>query len=158
MAKEIERKFLVLQSLAFLANVPSQSLVQGYLHEKGMTSRVRIIDGKTAVLTLKGPRKGLTRDEFEYEIPLADGLALLEYCGEHRLSKTRYCVAVGNHIWEVDVYDGALKGLVTAEVELKSEKEKFARPVWLGPEVSELREFSNKNLAKAKKVPLTRVA
>ncbi len=158
MAKEIERKYLVLNGIEFLNGKVGASIVQGYLHDKGMTSRVRIVDDQQAWLTLKGPRTGISRDEYEYPLPLQDARELLEYCGDHALSKTRFEVHVGQHIWHVDVYHGALQGLVTAEVELTHEAEGFVLPSWLGPEVSEDRAYSNKKLAKAQKVPLKRVA
>jgi adenylate cyclase len=85
MAKEIERKFLVFGGAALFEKLQGQAIVQGYLHDKGMTSRIRIVDNQEALLTLKGPRRGLSRDEFEYAIPLTDGLELLAYCGDHRL-------------------------------------------------------------------------
>lgn len=158
MAKEIERKYLVLEGTAFLDGAVGARIVQGYLHDKGMTSRVRIVDDKQAWLTLKGPRSGISRDEYEYPIPLQDARELLGYCGDHALSKTRFEVTVGRHVWHVDVYHGPLNGLVTAEVELAHEAEAFVTPDWLGPDVSEDRSFSNKNLARAKKAPLKRVA
>lgn len=158
MAKEIERKFLVFYKHTFLGGLQASEIVQGYLHDKGMTSRIRLIDGQQAVLTLKGPRSGISRDEFEYPIPYADGLALLAYCGDHKLEKLRYEVLVSNHIWHVDVYLGSLEGLVTAEIELSVENEKFVRPHWLGPEVTKVRGYSNKSLAKASRVPLLQVA
>jgi adenylate cyclase len=65
---------------------------------------------------------------------------------------------VSAHVWHVDVYHGSLDGLVTAEVELSHEAEKFARPSWLGTEVSQDKTYSNKNLARAGRIPLRRVA
>lgn len=91
--KEIERKFLV-TSLAFLAEATDALHIdQGYLHSTRPTVRVRR-RGDQGFLTLKTPSdaKGLVRDEYEYEIPLADAEALLELCGGHRLKKTRYLV------------------------------------------------------------------
>ena len=158
MAKEIERKFLVFGGAELFEDHTGQAIEQGYLHEKGMTTRVRIIDDTTALLTLKGPRRGLSRDEFEYAIPLADAKELMAYCGDHRLTKTRYEVAVAAHVWHVDVYHGSLSGLVTAEVELTFEKEKFIRPQWVGTEVSQDKAFSNKNLARAGRAPMKLVA
>ncbi len=157
MPKEIERKYLVLQDLDFLNGQPFQTIVQGYLHEKGMTSRVRIVNDEQAVLTLKGPKRGLSRDEYEYPIPLQDARELMDYCGDHTLCKTRHEVMVGKHCWPVDVYQGSLEGLATAEIELEFEEEKFAKPLWLGPEVSDDKAYSNKNLARSKRAPLRKV-
>ena len=158
MAKEIERKFLVFQGISFLKKLAGDSIEQGYLHDKGMTSRVRIVNNTAGVLTLKGPRRGITRDEFEYAIPLEDARELMNYCGSHKLSKTRYEVPVAGHIWHVDIYYGALQGLVTAEIELSAESESFVKPTWVGTEVTEDKSYSNKNLARAARVPLKQVA
>ena len=157
MAKEIERKFLV-RDTTVIESYLGQAIVQGYLPGKGMTPRVRIIDDEQAFLTVKSPRVGFSRDEFEYEIPLADARQMLGYCEEVILSKTRYHIVVGAHVWDVDVFHGALEGLVRAEIELDSESESFERPKWLGKEVTEDRQYSNKRLAKSQAMPLRLVA
>lgn len=155
MAKEIERKFIAKNAvLKLLPQCERQSIVQGYLHEKGMTSRVRIVDGSSAWLTFKGPRQGLARDEFEYPIPLADGLQLLRYCDARVLRKTRHTVPFAGWSWCVDVFHGELTGLVLAEVELPSEKAKVTLPPWVATEVTLDKRFSNKNLASARRTPL----
>lgn len=108
--KEIERKFLV-TSLAFLAEATDALHIdQGYLHSTRPTVRVRR-RGDQGFLTLKTPSdaKGLVRDEYEYEIPLADAEALLKLCGGHRLKKTRYLVPYHGHTWEVDLFAGHLE-------------------------------------------------
>ena len=152
MAKEIERKFLV-RDISILANYKGVKLVQGYMNETGMTTRVRI-GGKQAWLTLKGAAKGLVRDEYEYRIPMKDAKEMLKnHCGTRIVTKTRYCIPVGNHIFEVDVFEGALAGLIMAEVEMRSAQETVALPLWLGEEVTGKRGFSNRALASAQKVP-----
>lgn len=158
MAIEIERKYLVLGRTRFLAGITGARITQGYLHEKGPTSRVRVVNNKEGFLTVKGPRKGLGRPEYEYGIPLRDAKELLALCEDRTLTKVRYEVPVGNHIWHVDVYTGHLKGLVTAEVELKRETERFALPVWLGPEVTFEKAYTNKRLALTRSIPLLRAA
>lgn len=158
MAIEIERKFLVLTGTRFLKGIPGANIVQGYLHEKGMTSRVRLVNDCEGYLTLKGARNGLGRPEFEYSIPAQDARELLEMCSERILTKVRHEVPVGNHVWHVDVYTGALKGLVTAEVELKEETELFVFPAWAGPEVTFEKAYTNKKLAMAQRIPLRLVA
>ena len=129
--KEIERKFLV-TSLAFLAEATDALHIdQGYLHSTRPTVRVRR-RGDQGFLTLKTPSdaKGLVRDEYEYEIPLADAEALLELCGGHRLKKTRYLVPYHGHTWEVDllrVISRILPGGAGAE-----ERRRDLRPAALG--------------------------
>jgi CYTH domain-containing protein len=101
----------------------------------------------TGYLTIKGITEGLTRDEFEYEIPLADALALLQLCERPAIEKKRYIVPNGAHVWEVDVFEGVNEGLVVAEIELGSEDEAFDKPNWLGNEVSSDRKYSNSELS-----------
>ena len=147
MAKEIERKFLVAHQ-AWRESVNTIHVFrQGYLsYDSERTVRVRATE-VTGYLTIKGITEGLTRDEFEYEIPLADALALLQLCERPAVEKKRYIVPNGAHVWEVDVFEGVNEGLVVAEIELGSEDEAFDKPNWLGNEVSGDRKYSNSALS-----------
>jgi len=147
MAKEIERKFLVAHQ-AWRESVNTIHVYrQGYLsYDSERTVRVRATE-VTGYLTIKGITEGLTRDEFEYEIPLADALALLQLCERPAVEKKRYIVPNGAHVWEVDVFEGINEGLVVAEIELGSEDEAFDKPNWLGNEVSGDRKYSNSALS-----------
>ena len=147
MAKEIERKFLVAHQ-AWRESVNTIHVYrQGYLsYDSERTVRVRATE-VTGYLTIKGITEGLTRDEFEYEIPLADALALLQLCERPAIEKKRYIVPNGAHDWEVDVFEGVNEGLVVAEIELGSEDEAFEKPSWLGNEVSGDRKYSNSALS-----------
>ena len=147
MAKEIERKFLVAHQ-AWRESVNTIHVYrQGYLsYDSERTVRVRATE-VTGYLTIKGITEGLTRDEFEYEIPLADALALLQLCERPAIEKKRYIVPNGAHDWEVDVFEGVNEGLVVAEIELGSEDEAFDKPNWLGNEVSGDRKYSNSALS-----------
>jgi adenylate cyclase len=60
----------------------------------------------------------------------------LALCEPGTISKVRHLVKVGDHIFEVDVFDGENQGLVVAEIELKEASEVFIRPDWLGEEVT----------------------
>lgn len=150
MHTEIERKFRV-TGTAFTGEAYSaQRIVQGYIcSAPGRTVRVRI-RGEKGYLTIKGPsdEKGLSRYEFEQEIPLPDAEQLLTLCEPGVIDKTRYLVRVGRHVFEVDVFRGENEGLVIAEVELGAEDEPFERPAWLGEEVSGDRRYYNSMLAK----------
>lgn len=147
MSLEIERKFLV-HDTGMLRGLQGERLVQAYIATtERATVRVRIA-GDRAWLTLKGATTGISRRELEYPIPVADAeLCLAELCGEGVVSKTRYRIPQGGHVWEVDVFDGANAGLVVAEIELASEHEEFARPAWLGGEVSGDPRYFNSHLA-----------
>ncbi len=145
MAIEIERKFL-LKNNKCLEGVKGQVLKQGYLNlDKERTVRIRII-GDKAFLTIKGSTVNITRKEFEYEIPLNDGISLLELCHRPIIEKTRYNIEFESHLWEVDVFEGENKGLVVAEIELSEENESFQMPDWIGKEVSDDVRYYNANL------------
>lgn len=146
---EIERKFLV--SGVFLPfAVSSSRIVQGYIcSARGRTVRVRI-RGEKGYLTIKGPsdEAGISRYEFEREVPLSDAEELMKLCEPGVIDKIRYLVPVSGHTWEVDVFRGENEGLVVAEVELRSPDEPFERPAWLGREVTGDRRYYNSMLSK----------
>ena len=148
MAKEIERKFLV-KGDAWRALAKGATYRQGYLNSaKERTVRVRIADGR-AFLTIKGITVGATRSEYEYEIPLDDGKAMLDTLVEKPLiEKKRYKIPVGNVTWEIDEFLGENVGLIVAEVELKGADQTFDKPVWLGDEVTSDPRYFNANLIK----------
>lgn len=149
MAREIERKFLVDQNLW---RPTDQGILyrQGYIQTStaGKTVRIRV-QGQEGRITVKGPTIGLSRAEFEYPIPLADALEMLDTICDHPLvEKRRHRIPFGDLLWEVDVFLGENQGLVTAEVELESEDQRFERPEWLGLEVSQDYRYSNSQLAR----------
>jgi adenylate cyclase len=148
MAKEIERKFLV-RSDGWRSSVETKSVLrQGYIASMDDRSvRVRIIDKTSARLTIKIGRSTMPRDEFEYEIPIADAEELLDAAIGIVIEKTRYRVPYEGYVWEVDVFAGRHRGLVIAEVEMKSEAERPALPTWLGREVTGDFRYSNQALA-----------
>ncbi len=146
MGKEIERKFLVTNTSWKEAGKP-QRIQQGYLaKQNGVTARVRTIAEK-GFLTIKGPTTGISRAEFEYEIPYADALGLLELCAGPTIEKYRSLIPCGQHLWEVDEFLGENEGLVVAEIELGAEDESFEKPLWLGEEVSSDKRYFNSKLA-----------
>jgi adenylate cyclase len=146
MAVEIERKFLV-RDESWRASVSRTTRIkQGYLcTDTGRSVRVRTRDDE-AWLTIKGSRHGIARSEFEYSVPMSDALEMLDMTVA-TLEKLRHEVPHGNHVWEVDEFDGPNAPLVVAEVELGSEDEAFERPGWLGQEVSDNPAYSNSELA-----------
>ena len=149
MATEIEHKFL-LKNDDWRANVSHQTIYkQGYLSSHPTSSiRVRISD-KQAWLNIKSATIGTQRSEYEYEIPLSDAQEILEnLCLKPVIEKTRYFVNHENHVWEIDEFDGENAGLIVAEIELNSLDEFFAKPDWLGAEVTQDVRYYNNNLAK----------
>lgn len=148
MATEIERKFLVCET-RFLDGRKGERIVQGYVAKEpgAMSTRVRVRADR-AFLTLKGPREGLSRDEFEYPIPVADAQHMLAlYCGNRVIQKTRYVVDFASQAFEVDVFEGRHAGLVIAEIELQDERTPLVLPPWIGQEVTHDRRYGNYVLA-----------
>ncbi len=150
MAKEIERKFLVSHDGWRDGADKGSVLRQAYIVTmEDRSVRVRISDETTARMTVKVGKSALVRDEFEYDIPLSDARDLIDLAVGIVIEKVRYRVPHAGFVWEVDVYDGALLGLVIAEVEMKSEDDRPDLPDWLGKEVSGERRYSNHYLALA---------
>lgn len=147
MALEIERKFLVEGEFKSKAYSCSH-IKQGYiLSSGGRTVRIRIRDDKGYV-TIKGPSNadGLTRYEWEKEIPLNEAEELMLLCEPGIIDKHRYLVKSGNHTFEVDEFHADNDGLVMAEVELASEDETFIKPDFIGKEVTGDRRYYNGHL------------
>ena len=144
MGVEIERKFLVINENYKNLATPSHCL-QGYISNEPLI-RVRIIDDKSYV-TIKGNSNGITRSEYEYEIPKLDANSLLnEFCSSPLIEKYRYNIIIGKTLWEVDEFLGDNLGLVIAEVELLHENDIFDRPDWISHEVSLETKYYNHNL------------
>ncbi len=144
---EIERKFLVNKEKWELVNKPApKRIVQAYLvRTPEKTIRVRV-KGEKGFLTIKGPTVGISRSEFEYEIPLNEANQLIEQFADKIIEKNRFEIAVGNHLWEVDEFHGKLEGLMIAEIELTSEDEAFGKPDWVTEDVSLDQQYFNSNL------------
>ena len=141
---EIERKFLIKESEWNLLEKPTPTpIAQAYLStDKVCTIRVRI-KGTKGFFTVKGETKGITRSEYEYEIPVDEARKMMDEFCTKVLSKDRYCIDFEGHTWEVDVFHGKLAPLIVAEIELDSEDEKFVIPEWVGKEVSDDASYYN---------------
>lgn len=149
MAKETERKFLVTGEFRHLA-IEKTEILQYYItSDINKTIRIRIT-GNNALLTFKGraPVNTITRDEWEFNIPVDAALEMLALCIPGRIEKTRYIVPSGAHEFEVDEFHGKNEGLIIAEIELSSENQEFERPDWLGEEVTGKPGYYNVNLLK----------
>lgn len=146
MSLEIEYKYLVRNTGYRALAYSSESIRQGYLcRDPHRTVRVRIKDNG-AFLTVKGISVGAVRQEYEYEIPLEDGLRLLGLCLPPVIEKVRYKVKFAGHIWEVDEFLGDKEGLVTAEIELASPDEHYELPDFIGENVTGNPAYYNSNL------------
>lgn len=151
---EIERKFLVANSSWKSLYTSCERLRDGLLaSNEGLKVRVRRYEDR-ATLAVKTKQVGFTRAEYEYEIPIEEAEQLLAlYCGDTKLTKTRYYVPYQGFTWEVDVYEGVLSGTILAEVELKHADVDVPLPAWLGREVTGDPEYKKINMLRARLAP-----
>ncbi|HZK28134.1 MAG TPA: CYTH domain-containing protein [Thermoclostridium sp.] len=147
MAVEIERKYLV-KDLSFKKLSTGVLYKQGYLSEdSNNTVRIRII-GTKGLLTIKGPTIGISRAEYEYEIPIADAEEMMEsMCLKPVIQKYRYTFKYKGFTWEVDEFLQENNGLIVAEIELKDENHIFTKPDFIGDEVTDDHRYRNSYLA-----------
>lgn len=146
---EIERRFLIEGEIptSIRKSAPWVNIKQGYFKSDDMTIRVRSVSNGKGYITLKGPKKGATSSEYEYEIPGKDADSLIrKYCSSY-LTKRRYSIPHGELEIELDVFTGGLKGLIIAEIELPRVNTEFEIPEWFGKEITDSRIYSNRNLA-----------
>ena len=151
MSQDIERKFLVKDSSFKNMAMSSSRIVQGYnCSERGRTVRIRIRDDK-GYITIKGAStdNGLSRYEWEHEIPVEEARELMLLCHDGMIDKTRYLVKYGNHIFEVDEFYGDNEGLVVAEVVFCKQKTAYEIPPFLGEEVTGQVKYYNSFLMKS---------
>ncbi|MGA9638335.1 CYTH domain-containing protein [Flavobacterium sp.] len=147
---EIERKYLVLSDDFKKESFSQKRIKQGYLSAvPERTVRIRIKEDK-AFLTIKGlsNETGMSRFEWEKEIPVNEAEKLLLLCEKGIIDKTRFEVKRNKHIFEVDEFYGENEGLIMAEIELTSENEFFEKPDWLGQEVTNDKRYYNSYLSK----------
>jgi CYTH domain-containing protein len=146
MATEIELKFLVVGD-AWRELAESEEVRQGYIPAvKDGVIRVRMV-GNRGTLTIKGIMVKGSRLKFEYEIPERDANGLLaNYCQQPIIEKTRYKIPYQGFIWEVDQFHGVNEGMIVAEIELADIDKQFAKPDWIGDEVTEDPRYFNSNL------------
>jgi CYTH domain-containing protein len=144
---EIEHKFLVVSD-EWRGVVEGVRYRQGYVSRTDTaTVRVRAGGGQGSV-AVKGKRKGYTRAEFEYEIPIEHANTIIDtLTGGRVVEKTRYRIPYKGFVWEVDEFHGANTGLVMAEVELEYEGQHFEKPDWTGKDVTKDNRYANSQLA-----------
>ena len=146
MGVEIERKFLVSSNEWRKMGDPVR-YSQGYLVSDGYRSvRIRVA-GEKAFLTIKGTSIGFSRPEFEYAIPVEEAVEMFKLCSLPIIEKFRTKVLFQGKTWEVDEFQGENKGLIMAEIELKSEEDTFSIPPWIGKEVTGDNRYFNSRLA-----------
>lgn len=149
MAQEIERKFLVKNKSFIELSSHHESFKQAYLNSNPERCvRIRITDSKSFI-TIKGKStdQGLSRFEWEKEIPTDEAEQLMLLCEDFSIEKKRYDVKNGKHTIEVDVFEGSNEGLIVAEIELSSADETYEKPDWLGEEVTGKKPYYNAALS-----------
>lgn len=150
MAIEIERKFLVTDDSYKALAYHSDRIAQGYIcREGGNSARVRV-RGDKGYITIKGPSRdgGLSRYEWEKEIPVQEAWELMRLCNGATIDKTRYLVRCGAHTFEIDEFHGDNEGLVVTEVELSNADELFEKPGFIGKEVTGDKRYYNSSLTR----------
>ena len=158
MPVEIERKFLVRNDAWRDQAIHSQRLRDGLVaREHDLKVRVRCYGDRTT-LCVKGGRRGISREEFEYEIPREHAAAIFALCTGRIQEKTRYYVPGQSGIWEIDVYHDVLDGIVIAEIELPSESAAVHLPDWVGEEITGDPRYSNSNLLAEGTIALRAIA
>lgn len=154
MGIEIERRFLV-KDPSIVQGASREIIVQGYFFAKnGYAARIRRLhhvdnDGRThesrATLTVKGPRRGAARAEFELEVDPKFAEGMLKEI-DHKITKSRYQIIADGETWDVDVFHGDNEGLIIAECEMER-SHSIRTPTWCSQEVTDRREYDNENLA-----------
>ncbi|MBX5161996.1 MULTISPECIES: CYTH domain-containing protein [unclassified Rhizobium] len=152
-ATEIERKFLIRDNSWRDSAGNSHVLQQAYLSRDESSIRVRLIDGHCACLTIKFRIAELSKEEYEYEIPVEEARDLLLHATGHVIEKTRYQVLHHGRSWTIDVFAGLYEGLTLAEIEMASEDDRPDLPSWLGQEVTGIKRYSNRAMAAALDLP-----
>jgi CYTH domain-containing protein len=150
-AREIERKFVVTASIPFdLEACPSETIRQGYLAvgRDGTEVRLRARGDQRSLGIKSGPSRTRVQEEIELDDRRFDSLWSLTE--GRQLRKRRYVIPDDDdRTIELDVYEGDLHGLITAEIEFDSERDAdaFEPPAWLGDDVTGEERYSNQTLA-----------
>ncbi len=149
MAIEVEHKFLLLNDDWRQAVSHSVYYRQGHLTRAADNCSIRIrVSDDQAWLNIKSADIGVQRHEYEYKIPLQEAHEMLDnLCHKPLIEKKRHFVNYAGHVWEIDEFEAENKGLIVAEIELSSAGEFFAKPPWIGQEVTRDLRYYNNNLA-----------
>jgi CYTH domain-containing protein len=145
---EIERKFLLVSDGWISGVTQTFSYKDGLLAHFGQgKARIRH-RGDRAWVTIKRPRFGISRAEYEYEIPTKDTDDLFALCGLPHIEKIRHIVPYAGLIWMVDIHQGPLAGIEFAEVQLDHPEHSITLPPWVGEEVTNDLRYRKRNLLK----------
>lgn len=146
--KEIERKFLIDINKIELEGLVPKKIKQGYMFntDSGI-ARIRQQD-EQFFITFKTSNIDISRTEVEIEIKKDEAQVLFnEFCSSI-IEKERYNIEIDGKTWEIDLFKGNNEGLIIAEIELSSIREKVRLPEWIIKEVSTDQKYFNNNLIK----------
>jgi len=148
MSIEIERKYLVKNDKWRKHVKEDQHITQGYIKSEDVTVRIRCYkDDRSAEITVKGKRRGISRREYEYRIPFRDAREMQDLlCQPPLVEKTRHLLEYDNMLWEVDEFHGDNQGLIIAEIELTKTSQVYKLPKWVGRDVSNESKYRNSRL------------
>lgn len=151
MAKEIERKFLV-KDMPSIANNNESYLIEQYYISTNPEIRLRMVQNLNNnqvnyYMTQKSDGTKV-REEIETEVDKSFYINNQEKMIGHVIRKTRTRIPLENKlIAELDVYHGIDLRVVEVEFKNKSEADAFIPPQWFGEEVTDDKQYKNKNLA-----------
>ena len=140
-----------INDLELVSNIATKWIVgvMDAINNEDPTIRIRL-NGTEAILCIKGPTNGITRNEFEWMIgPYSTIEDLLIDSKWPMVEKKRWRVhSPNNHIWDLDQFLGLNEGLWLSEIELESEDELYDWPKWVGKDVTKDSRFTSKQLAR----------
>lgn len=148
MSLEVERKFLIHQLPPEILRIKPEYIKQGYL-TRSEEREVRIRKkGHRHFLTVKD-RGNMSRREYETPLKKNSFLTLWPATRGARIEKERRLVPYGELFLEIDIYQGALSGLITGEVEFPhiSRAADFTVPDYFKEELTYNEKLKNSNLA-----------
>jgi adenylate cyclase len=150
MGFEIERKWLIPELPKDFDTSAGQPIDQGYLTigSGGDETRIRSRHGSYVLTTKSG--SGLVRSETSIELTREQYQQLWPVTERARVTKVRHERSIDDGLTlEVDVYTGALDGLIVAEVEFPDEAaaDAFTAPAWFGADVTSDSAYKNHALA-----------
>lgn len=130
--EELELTYLVKQIPEGLSGCPSKQIIDRYIPEKSHHPSLRLRkSGEKIELTKKEPiKENDVSHQLEQTIRIIDvEFEALSKIPAKAVSKTRYYYPYQGKTVEIDVFEEALRGLVMADVEFETLREKDAFPM-----------------------------
>lgn len=149
---EIERKFLLndfVKQIILSNKLQPHQLKQYYVKVGDVEERYRRQDDLYFHTIKRRVDDGLQRDEIETECTQDDFEANKHHIVGDIIEKDRYVLPYGGYKIEIDIYRGALEGLIIGEVEFptKEEADAFIPPDFFGIEITWDKRYKNQSLA-----------